>query len=76
MASDFLAMQGPMNTVMQPGCRYFRYLEIAHIGETVEDIFSSYCLGKCLRSMLMKAGQQDVVIFLPSLYASLHSADS
>ena len=39
------------NTVTQPGWRYFRYRDTAHIGDTVWDIFSTNCFGKCfLRS--------------------------
>ena len=69
-------MHGPINTVTHPGLVAFKYLEIAHIGETVDDIFSLYCSGKCFFNILMNAGQHEVVIFLPSLYASDHSADS
>jgi len=45
-------------------------------GETVADLFFSYCSGKWWRSMEMNAGQQEVVIFRPSLRASIHSRAS
>ena len=30
-------MHGPINTVTHPGCVAFKYLDIAHMGETVVD---------------------------------------
>ena len=68
-------MQGPMNTVTVSGAWLFIILETAHIGDTVVDIFSS-SIGKCCLIMFTNAGQQEVVIFFPSLFAWAHSSAS
>ena len=45
-ASDFLAMQGPINTVTVSGSFAFSILDTAHIGETVVEMFPTSS-GKC-----------------------------
>ena len=55
-----------MNTVIVFGSWDLTIRETAHMGETVVDMFAS-SMGKCFLIMFTKAGQQEVVIFLPSL---------
>ena len=53
----------------------FTSLAVAAIGETVVEIWPASS-GKWRRIKCTNAGQQEVVIFLPSLYASAHSCAS
>ena len=74
-ASLFFAWQGPIKTVTASGSRLFTSRETAHIGLTEVEILS-LSSGKCLRIILTKAGQQEVVLLSPFAKASAHSSAS
>ena len=73
--SFFLAIHGPINTVIVSGSSDLRSLESANIGDIVVDICSASS-GYCFLIRFTNAGQHEVVSFFPSLAASSHSSAS
>ncbi len=72
MTSFFLAIQGPTNTVVTPGFFVRTYRSTATMGDTVVET-KAISSGKCLRTMLTKAGQQEEVVALPAALFSRSS---